>query len=317
MNEGKASMGNHGFGRSGIGGGIWGTTLRASAAALVVAGVGAVAIAFPARSAHACAVDSDCDDGLACNGEETCDTGSGTCHPGQAVDCSHLAGQCKDAACVEPAGTCSVTNKIDGFRCDDGYHCTTADICVDGECEGAGGADTDGDGYCDVEETQGGCDPSDAAQVPMQENIYSGGRSANGGEILLTFRTPVNRTVLLPTDTSCSRSGRCNVATAFCESGRIGDPCAADSECDQEERTCRILVNYTLNPDVSLTQALLKIPRQKAIDVSGSFRVAPGCSQKVDLVLPPGFGKARLLLKAIGTLSGRLKKDTDRVLFVE
>jgi len=248
-----------------------GATNRGWAGGLLFLGLTLAIIIAPGPAALACTQDLDCDDGVACNGAESCDVPAGTCQPGVAVDCSLLADPCNDAACVEPGSTCAVTPKVDGFRCDDGYRCTSEDACQSGVCVGGGGGDSDGDGYCDSEEVQVGCDPEDVAQIPAQPNLYSGGSSANPGEILLTFRAPGNGAVGLASDSTCTTTGECNVATNFCASGRIADPCASDSDCNQAAGTCRIVVTYGSISDLLLSGATLKIPRRKAIDIQQTF----------------------------------------------
>lgn len=53
-----------------------------------------------------CTEASDCDDGLACNGIESCDLGTFTCVLGAAVDCG-------------PASACAEDTGANGYRCDD------------------------------------------------------------------------------------------------------------------------------------------------------------------------------------------------------
>ncbi len=54
-----------------------------------------------------CATDADCDDGLACDGVETC--ADGLCTASQAVDCAHLDSACTAAAARSPRGPASRT----------------------------------------------------------------------------------------------------------------------------------------------------------------------------------------------------------------
>ena len=54
----------------------------------------------------ACTDNTDCDDGLACNGDETCGT-SGLCEDGTLVDCL------ESETCLEPVGTCETTVLVD------------------------------------------------------------------------------------------------------------------------------------------------------------------------------------------------------------
>lgn len=77
----------------------------------------------------------DCDDGLFCNGEETCV--DGVCLPGVAPclasqTCNEPAGACRSSGTVGPPPTdCS-----SGAGCDDGDACTIDDTCVEGVCSG-------------------------------------------------------------------------------------------------------------------------------------------------------------------------------------
>ncbi|MDI7267539.1 MAG: putative metal-binding motif-containing protein [Myxococcota bacterium] len=101
-------------------------------------------------------VDSRCDDGLVCNGAETCDAGSG-CLPGTPVVCGD-AFFCTVDSCEEPLGTCTFVPSdvlcgpgricepalggcVPGLRCtrdldcSDGLFCNGAERCVAGLCE--------------------------------------------------------------------------------------------------------------------------------------------------------------------------------------
>jgi len=88
-------------------------------------------------AAEPCTKDSDCDDGLLCNGTETCDVASGTCvQADDAIECgSH-------AHCTEPEGTCVCDRfhiEVDGecvpeacttdADCDDGIACNGKETC--------------------------------------------------------------------------------------------------------------------------------------------------------------------------------------------
>ncbi|MCK4659126.1 MAG: VCBS repeat-containing protein [Phycisphaerae bacterium] len=104
----------------------------------------------------ACLANADCDDGLYCNGEETCDTaddsytclaGTDPCLEGQecdeendtcidvceiADDCPDDGNLCTDAICVD--GICDV--EFNTAECDDGDACTENDVCSNGVCAG-------------------------------------------------------------------------------------------------------------------------------------------------------------------------------------
>jgi hypothetical protein len=111
-----------------------------------------------------CSVDSDCNDGLFCNGVETCDT-SFVCQPGTSVicdddvACTHDSCDSTEDACVFDTSNCECVD-------DDG--CSENFICVDNECISE---DTDGDGVMDSDDAcentvseyvgENGCDLGD------------------------------------------------------------------------------------------------------------------------------------------------------------
>jgi len=181
-----------------------------------------IALLGAPAAAAACTADADCDDGLFCDGAETCQ--SGACVAATAVDCSTAADQCNDAACSEISRSCVRTPKIDGFVCDDGNACTATDVCQSGVCVGSDGADSDGDGYCDRDEIQAQCNPNDPQEIPPQANVYQGGRVGTRGDVLMTFLTPGDLKVSVATNPSCATAGICNQATHFCTAGAVADP---------------------------------------------------------------------------------------------
>lgn len=94
--------------------------------------------------AMTCSTNADCDDGLACNGAETCNLATSECEFGTAVVCS---GQCETGVCLEPTGSCQP--KTNGTLCSDTPDtCSVADSCQAGACVDGGGGDVDGDGLC-------------------------------------------------------------------------------------------------------------------------------------------------------------------------
>jgi len=71
-----------------------------------------------------CTSNPQCDDGLACNGAETCVSGS--CQPGTPVNCNDGVA-CTTDACNEPSGTCSHTPN--NGACNDGLFCNGSETC--------------------------------------------------------------------------------------------------------------------------------------------------------------------------------------------
>jgi len=89
-----------------------------------------------APPASTCTSDADCDDGLFCNGTETCDTTAGTCEAGQAP-CDAGAGE----TCNEGTDMCDTAFACTtDAECDDGLFCTGAETCdtATGTCSSAG-----------------------------------------------------------------------------------------------------------------------------------------------------------------------------------
>ena len=71
-----------------------------------------------------CSVNADCDDGLFCNGAETCN--AGTCQAGTAPNCSDGV-SCTDDSCNESTDSCD--NIVNNANCDDGLFCNGSETC--------------------------------------------------------------------------------------------------------------------------------------------------------------------------------------------
>jgi hypothetical protein len=71
-----------------------------------------------------CTIDADCDDGLFCNGAETCV--AGTCQAGTPPGCDDSVG-CTDDSCNEASDSCD--NVANDANCDDGVFCDGAETC--------------------------------------------------------------------------------------------------------------------------------------------------------------------------------------------
>ena len=75
-------------------------------------------------------LDAACDDGLICNGSESCDAVLG-CQSGTAIACDDGVG-CTFDVCTEPLGTC--LNVPQSWLCDDGKLCNGAEACTATGC---------------------------------------------------------------------------------------------------------------------------------------------------------------------------------------
>jgi minor extracellular protease Epr len=81
-----------------------------------------------------CSSDTQCDDGLYCNGAEKCV--SSFCQAGTAIDCSGLSDQCNNGVCDEATESCIAQPKPDGTTCNDGLYCNVGETCQSGACVG-------------------------------------------------------------------------------------------------------------------------------------------------------------------------------------
>ncbi len=71
-----------------------------------------------------CVTDADCDDGLFCNGTETC--ANGLCQVGSSP--------CEQSLCDEALGQCINVGCALDSECDDGVYCNGAESCRNGTC---------------------------------------------------------------------------------------------------------------------------------------------------------------------------------------
>ena len=99
-----------------------------------------------------CTINADCDDGIVCNGFETCDLGLGVCESGTPLDCND-GNACTDDSCDSVNG-CVFTDNTG--PCDDGDMCTINDLCSGGTCSSGSPAICDDSDVC----TTDSCDSS-------------------------------------------------------------------------------------------------------------------------------------------------------------
>lgn len=107
-----------------------------------------------------CTLDTDCDDGLFCNGAETCDDVIDQCLPGTPPTCTLGSAdpQCNVATCDQLFG-CVAIPVADGTACDLGTTCSVSEACSTGSCVAPTGAlDDDGDGICNADDGCPDCD---------------------------------------------------------------------------------------------------------------------------------------------------------------
>jgi len=155
----------------------------------------------PALGPGQCRDASDCDDGLFCNGAESCVAGS--CQPGTPPVCDDGAG-CTIDSCNEASNACDHTPNH--AFCDDGLYCNGAETCVEGSCQSGTPPNCD-DG---VECTTDSCNESMNACDNTPNHAFC------------------------DDEVFCNGAERCG-ATAGCEVGT--DPCP-DRVCDEDIDGC-------------------------------------------------------------------------------
>ncbi|HYB98263.1 MAG TPA: hypothetical protein VEC57_03930 [Candidatus Limnocylindrales bacterium] len=120
---------------------------------------------------------ASCNDGVFCNGADTCSGGVCSVHAGNPCSGVDGDGDCSET-CDEQGDTCGADP--DGSACSDGIFCNGTDTCDDGFCQSHAGdpcAGPDGDGDCSEQ-----CDESaDACTAPDPDGAEcNDGQGCNG-----------------------------------------------------------------------------------------------------------------------------------------
>ncbi len=166
--------------------------------------------------------DANCDDGLHCNGAETCDALLG-CQAGVAVHCDDGV-PCTDDSCNESTDACD--NVANDANCDDGLYCNGAEWCdaLLGCQTGTAINCSDGvgctDDYCN--ETTDSCD-----NIANDANCPDNGLFCDGTE----YCDAIND--CSSTGDPCGVGETCNETTDVCESSCVpsGGSCTQNSDC--------------------------------------------------------------------------------------
>lgn len=181
---------------------------------------------------------SVCDDGVFCNGADTC--ASGTCSAHAGSPCSPPDGDFNCAeSCNEPADNCTASDP-DGSACDDGLACNGADTCLAGTCDnhlGSPCAGVDGDANCSesCSDSVAGCTNPDPEGAACDDGVFCNGVDhCSGGSCSIHAGDPCQAA---DGDGNCTES--CNETGDSCTSADPGgsacddaDPCTAVAECD-------------------------------------------------------------------------------------
>ena len=172
-----------------------------------------------------------CDDGVYCNGTETCDPAVG-CKPGTAVSCQHDQYACTVEACDEATKSCKTT--LDSSKCP-----TSGEFCTNLGCQAGTQCSQDSD--CDDQNPCNGTEYCDLSTTP---GVCRAGTPKNCDDGLPCTYDQCNPTGSpicshTPIDAYCSDADLCNGdevcdPTSGCKSGTPlncddGVPCTDDS----------------------------------------------------------------------------------------
>ena len=175
-------------------------------------------------------VDEDgvasCDDGLYCNGAETC--GGGSCLSGTPIECGDSGDACQVSQCDDSIDACVNVPTVDGTVCDDGNLCTVNDSCQAGTC--ASGSLRDCSGASDSC-NDGVCDPSSGACItqPARE-----GQSCEDGLFCTVGDT-------------CSAGSCQGGGSRDCSVG-VSEPACFNISCNESQNTCDYFDNGSCDP---------------------------------------------------------------------
>ena len=138
------------------------------------------------ESSSGCTSDGQCDDGLYCNGAETCNLGTSTCQAGTAPSCGD-AFSCTTDSCNETTNSCD--HVANDAACSDGNVCTGAETCnVTLGCQGGTPLNCDDTVACtsDTCDTALGCQHADNCTGGQVCNHTTGECSTN--PVTMTFQ---------------------------------------------------------------------------------------------------------------------------------
>jgi hypothetical protein len=203
--------------------------------------------ATPAAACRHTPNQAPCDDGIFCNGTDTCadaacthtgdpcaggaechracDEAAGTCLDAAGTPCTDDGNGCTDDAC-NGAGAC--VHPANTAACDDGIFCNGVDVCAGGACIHAGDPCASG-APCDrtCNEAAGNCLSPTGTVCPDDGNVCTDDTCDGSGNCMHPNNSaPCDDGVFCNGTDTCA-AGACNHA---------GDPCAGGPACDH---TCR------------------------------------------------------------------------------
>ena len=179
---------------------------------------------------------ASCDDGLFCNGDDTCSGGGCVMHGGDPCPGPDGDGNCAES-CNEASNACTRAD-ANGSSCDDGAFCNGADTCSAGSCATHAGSPCpgpDGDGDCaeSCDETTRACNAADPSGAACSDGVFcNGADTCNAGSCAAHAGNPCPGP---DGDADCAES--CDEAAGTCGGADPdGTACRASAgECDPAE----------------------------------------------------------------------------------
>ena len=212
---------------------------------------GAFAVTWPSVAefldppSSGCTSDPECDDGLFCNGAETCDIPSGNCQSGTAPNCNDGV-SCTDDSCNEGTNQCD--NIVNNSNCDDGLYCNGTETCsATLDCRSGRAPDCDDGVGCTSDSCNEGTDSCD--NIPSN-GLCDDGQFCNGAETcdpILDCQAgtaPNCNDGVSCTDDSCNEgTDQCDNITnnANCDDGQFcngAETCHATLDCQTGSDPC-------------------------------------------------------------------------------
>ena len=183
-----------------------------------------------------CTTDAQCDDGIFCNGQETCNTATNECEYGE-LPCEDDGLWCNGAEkCDEVGGQCLALNTPDCG--DDGQYCNGTESCDEeaNSCAHSGNpCETDDGVWCNgTEFCDDATDSCEHTNVPCQDD----GLFCNGTESCDETSKSCSHTDAPCGDDGlfCNGTEGCNEDADVCTNS--GSPCPDDLVCLEDEDRC-------------------------------------------------------------------------------
>lgn len=165
-----------------------------------------------------------CDDGLICNGAETCEQGA--CVAAEGPDCSAFDSACSEGVCDEKEGGCRARFLPDDTACDDGLFCTEDSVCLEGVCQTTPRDCSSADDQCNI----GVCDEATDACVPQP---VSDGTMCDDGAFCTTGDVCTSGTCGGSARDCSGESDQCTVGICDESAGAcVAQPVVDDTPCD-------------------------------------------------------------------------------------